>query len=135
MMNHRAVNAAVRCYSSARVGGTQLGWNGKRVVDGMSTGGFKKISQERLMDHQAVRDGTGRVFKRFFQTTRVKYGGGAPSGPRPKEYGGFRPPKVSPFLTRAGEGMMTVTWFWIFYRAKHDLVYMLGIKHPWDDHH
>ena len=55
-------------------------------------------------------------------------------GPRPKEYGGFRPPHVDPFMTRMAEVFLTVMWLWVFYRAKNDLVYMLGFKHPWDDH-
>ena len=60
---------------------------------------------------------------------------GSATGPRPKEYGGFRPPHVDPTIEIAAEVMMTLTWLWIFWRAKHDLVYMLGIKKPWDDLH
>ena len=29
---------------------------------------------------------------------------------------------------------MTLTWLWIFYRAKNDLVFVLGLQHPWDAH-
>ena len=25
-------------------------------------------------------------------------------------------------------------WLWIFYRAKNDLVFVLGLQHPWDAH-
>jgi hypothetical protein len=29
---------------------------------------------------------------------------------------------------------MTLTWLWIFYRAKEDLIFVLGLQHPWDAH-
>ena len=29
---------------------------------------------------------------------------------------------------------MTATWLWIFYRAKEDLIFVLGLQHPWDAH-
>ena len=29
---------------------------------------------------------------------------------------------------------LTLMWLWMFYRAKEDLVFVLGIQHPWDAH-
>merc|ERR1711907_722364 len=35
-------------------------------------------------------------------------------------------------LKYAGTGMAAVMWFWILWRAKHDLPHLLGWEHPWD---
>ena len=29
---------------------------------------------------------------------------------------------------------MTLTFLWIFYRAKEDWTFVLGLQHPWDAH-
>lgn len=70
--------------------------------------------------------------QRSFHSTVVKRGGYTKTG---KEYNYFKVPHVSNVHKIGGEVMMTVMWLWIFYRAKNDLVYVLGFKHPWDDHH
>ena len=57
-------------------------------------------------------------------------GGGGGSG----EYGGFHEPHVARWHQVAGETMMTVMWLWVFYRAKEDLTFVLGLEHPWDAH-
>lgn len=55
------------------------------------------------------------------------------AGKYSKEYN-FHVPHVARVHQIGGEVMMTVMWLWIFYRAKKDLVYVLGLRHPWDDH-
>eukprot|EP00924_Labyrinthula_sp_SR-Ha-C_P004767 maker-scaffold_1-snap-gene-11.32-mRNA-1 protein AED:0.04 eAED:0.18 QI:0/0/0.33/1/0/0/3/422/134 len=57
--------------------------------------------------------------------TSAKLRGSAPTGARPKEYGGFIPPKVDPVDKYLAEGLCTVMWLWIFYRAKQDLPHQL----------
>ena len=32
----------------------------------------------------------------------------------------------------AGEICGFFTWLWVFYRAKHDLPVVLGMRHPWE---
>jgi len=32
----------------------------------------------------------------------------------------------------AGEVCGFFTWLWVFYRAKHDLPVVLGLRHPWE---
>jgi len=32
----------------------------------------------------------------------------------------------------AGEVCGFLTWLWVFYRAKHDLPVVLGLRHPWE---
>lgn len=32
----------------------------------------------------------------------------------------------------AGEICGFFTWLWVFYRAKHDLPVVLGLRHPWE---
>ena len=40
--------------------------------------------------------------------------------------------EVSPHHTMAGEICGFFTWLWVFYRAKHDLPVVLGLRHPWE---
>ena len=40
--------------------------------------------------------------------------------------------EVSPHHTMAGEVCGFFTWLWVFYRAKHDLPVVLGLRHPWE---
>ena len=40
--------------------------------------------------------------------------------------------EVSQPHTIAGEVCGFFTWLWIFYRAKHDLPVVLGLRHPWE---
>ena len=40
--------------------------------------------------------------------------------------------EVSPHHTMAGEICGFFTWLWVFYRAKHDLPVVLGMRHPWE---
>eukprot|EP00049_Salpingoeca_infusionum_P017609 m.353667 g.353667 ORF g.353667 m.353667 type:complete len:96 (-) comp16817_c0_seq1:294-581(-) len=42
------------------------------------------------------------------------------------------PAEAGPWYRYAGTGMGAVMWFWILWRAKHDLPHMLGFEHPWD---
>ena len=50
--------------------------------------------------------------------------------------GGDRPPfTISEAHTNGGIVMGFVCWMWIFYRAKHDLPVVLGLRHPWDHDH
>jgi hypothetical protein len=30
---------------------------------------------------------------------------------------------------------MTIMFLWLFYRAKEDWSFVLGLQHPWDAHH
>mmetsp|Transcript_13841 Transcript_13841/g.29849 ORF Transcript_13841/g.29849 Transcript_13841/m.29849 type:complete len:150 (-) Transcript_13841:218-667(-) len=39
---------------------------------------------------------------------------------------------VSQPHTIAGEVCGFFTWLWVFYRAKHDLPVVLGMRHPWE---
>ena len=39
---------------------------------------------------------------------------------------------VSQPHTIAGEVCGFFTWMWVFYRAKHDLPVVLGLRHPWE---
>ena len=39
---------------------------------------------------------------------------------------------VSQPHTYAGEVCGFLTWLWVFYRAKHDLPVVLGLRHPWE---
>ena len=39
---------------------------------------------------------------------------------------------VSQPHTYAGEACGFLTWLWVFYRAKHDLPVVLGLRHPWE---
>jgi hypothetical protein len=49
---------------------------------------------------------------------RRSFGGHGPKRVRPKEYGGFLAPEISPIHKHLGEGMVTVMWLWIFYQTK-----------------
>ncbi|KAL3794496.1 hypothetical protein HJC23_013969 [Cyclotella cryptica] len=40
--------------------------------------------------------------------------------------------EVSRSHTIAGEVCGFFTWLWVFYRAKHDLPVVLGLRHPWE---
>ena len=40
--------------------------------------------------------------------------------------------EVSPHHTMAGEVCGFFTWIWVFYRAKHDLPVVLGLRNPWE---
>jgi len=56
------------------------------------------------------------------------------SGP---EYNHLAVPQPHPWDVMGGEAIGFVMWFWIFYRAKEDGVYVLGIKKHWEEegHH
>ncbi|EGD75837.1 hypothetical protein PTSG_07955 [Salpingoeca rosetta] len=45
------------------------------------------------------------------------------------------PIEPSPMYSYAATGMGAVMWFWILWRAKHDLPHLLGFEHPWDHLH
>eukprot|EP00056_Hartaetosiga_gracilis_P011296 m.169955 g.169955 ORF g.169955 m.169955 type:complete len:90 (+) comp13484_c6_seq1:75-344(+) len=42
------------------------------------------------------------------------------------------PIEPSKLYSGAGTMMGAVMWFWILWRAKHDLPHLLGFEHPWD---
>ena len=74
-----------------------------------------------------------RVVQRAIQP--VRGGGGHGHGtPVDPKYGDFQLPHVSNVHKIAGRVMGTTMWFWIFYRAYHDLPALLG-HHPWHDEH
>ena len=50
--------------------------------------------------------------------------------------GGDRPPlTTNAWHTNGGIAMGFVCWMWVFYRAKHDLPVVLGLRHPWEHEH
>lgn len=53
-------------------------------------------------------------------------------GARRNMGGGAHWMEVSPHHTMAGEICGFFTWLWVFYRAKHDLPVVLGLRHPWE---
>mmetsp|Transcript_4881 Transcript_4881/g.8332 ORF Transcript_4881/g.8332 Transcript_4881/m.8332 type:complete len:148 (+) Transcript_4881:155-598(+) len=61
-------------------------------------------------------------------TAAVARSGGA----RRNMGGGAHWMEVSPHHTMAGEVCGFFTWLWVFYRAKHDLPVVLGLRHPWE---
>ena len=77
----------------------------------------------------------GRVASAAGRTAQGPQGRRFASGGGPHEmYHGFQVPKVDQNFKNLGEAMMSVMWFWIFYRSYHDGKAVLGLEHPWDAH-
>ena len=69
--------------------------------------------------------------RRMVHTTAVaRFGGHNPGLP-----GTFTPPPISETHRMIAEGLMTMTFLWILYRAKEDGAVILGLRHPWEGHH
>jgi hypothetical protein len=74
--------------------------------------------------------GKTQVGRRFFGGHG--HSSGSSSG---AEYGNFHEPHVATWHKTAGDVMMTTMFLWIFYRAKEDFLFLIGVQHPWDAHH
>ncbi|GBG34734.1 NADH dehydrogenase ubiquinone 1 beta subcomplex subunit 2 [Hondaea fermentalgiana] len=57
---------------------------------------------------------------------------GTSAGP---EYNHFKVPHVEKNHQLLGEALGCMTWLWIFYRAKQDGVYLLGLQNPFEGGH
>ncbi|KAF2484590.1 hypothetical protein BDY17DRAFT_323431 [Neohortaea acidophila] len=44
----------------------------------------------------------------------------------------FAHPHVRPFYRFAATGLGAAMWFFLFYRARHDMPVLLGWRHPWE---